>query len=450
MPRRLTARDRLNRANARRYPAGELAKTADDELLNVSAVCVEFPIGYWAFMQRQRRGRGWPGLKGKALAAYNRNWAKPGDKAAHRLEETYLRSEIAGGFTNEGWIKVGGKWRKQPTAVNGRYTLPDGTIRLNFERSRRELGNGRTPMARGTLNAHAAAGRITFDWWKSPDTAYQEQTCSEKKLLELKALLNADKPTERTGADRLQILVTKAGETLARRWQKRYGRRRRWRNSRLSEWADHGCPLLGGDKITLYRSPGRPSWLLKEDFARLDHALRLPRGHYLLKDPATGRDVVCVGVSYSRGKGMTQAQFYELLAGQPKQFMLTGKGSTGERRRVIPKDIVDRVFGQPTASNGTGDNSAPQLASNGSAPNTPSRRGPRRSAVTQEVYTACYDLLAEGNSRRAVMRLLSQRFNDPKYLASLPKEESHVGTYASRAANDPQNPRPWPIPGRRK
>jgi len=77
------------------------------------------------------------------------------------------------------------------------------------------------------------------------------------------------------------------------------------------------------------------------------------------------------------------------------------------------------------------------------------RRGPRRSAITQAVYAACYDLLAKGISRRTVMRTLQHQFAEPMYAASLPKEEAAVSVYAKRRAQDPDDPRPWPIPGRR-
>src|SRR5262249_41565112 len=77
------------------------------------------------------------------------------------------------------------------------------------------------------------------------------------------------------------------------------------------------------------------------------------------------------------------------------------------------------------------------------------RRGPRRSAVTQEVYTACYDLLAAGKSRRIVLKILPKLFPEQKYADTIPKEESHVTIYARRRAQDPEDPRPWPIPGKR-
>lgn len=104
----------------------------------------------------------------------------------------------------------------------------------------------------------------------------------------------------------------------------------------------------------------------------------------------------------------------------------------------------------PYAEGGQRNEASSQTGGANGAASPKKRRGPRRSAITQQIYTACYDLLAEGkNSRPQIRELLKERFSDPKYKSSLPKSDSEVTTYASRRARDPEDPKPWPVRSRR-
>lgn len=124
------------------------------------------------------------------------------------------------------------------------------------------------------------------------------------------------------------------------------------------------------------------------------------------------------------------------LRAQP--FVVRTADGRPHKIKVFDRYRVEQAAGIP---NGPAQATAVQPAT----PKTRKRRGPRRSQITHEVYSACYELLAAGKSRRAVMRLVAERFADPKYAASVPKDERHVTTYAERRAQDPDDPLPWPI-----
>src|ERR1700722_14301205 len=100
------SRQQINIDNARRYPAGELAKEPDDELLNASAVSVDLGVSWWTFQKeyaKELTHHVRPGLRGK------------------RPERTYLKSDVR-------------TYLKAPVDTNGRYELADGTVEFSIIR----------------------------------------------------------------------------------------------------------------------------------------------------------------------------------------------------------------------------------------------------------------------------------------------------------------------------
>jgi hypothetical protein len=302
------------RQNARRYPAGDLATTDDDEMLNVSAACVDFDLNFWTFHRHTK----------KSLTSHRRTYRLPGEEGDGRSEETFLKSEIS-------------RLLAKPLAVenDGRYELPDGTVRLTFIRACKELGSRHIPIARETLDKFVADGLVVFEWWKSPLGHYREQTCSESDLASLKKHLREQQETnEREGSDGPQIRVRHAIKMLQPLWQKNRRRGGKLKAARFAVWAKNGCQKLGGDKITLY--DGR-TWMLKTDYEKLVKALSLGRGQYLIDGEIYG------GVTAAARKGITGHKMGHLQDRDDVQVRrLQQRGCNGKARRVVPIEVIDR------------------------------------------------------------------------------------------------------------
>jgi DNA-binding MarR family transcriptional regulator len=203
-----TRRTHLNAANARYYPPPEGA-AADDQLLNVSAICVEFRVNYWTFKKRQQRG--WPALSGGKLLTHMRQWGRPGEPG-NRWEETYLRSEVSQVLA-----------ARKPDLKGGRF-LVDGEWRLTMLRVRRELGSGRRMLNQQTLDKLRRKGLLPFVPTRLPGTGVRPLTCSETALLAVKAARAQPVPDRVQGPDGWYVLrrsvlaqLGVTGETL-RQW----------------------------------------------------------------------------------------------------------------------------------------------------------------------------------------------------------------------------------------
>jgi hypothetical protein len=306
-------RKRLNAETARRYPPPPGAPP-DDALLNVSAICLDFQLNNSTFYFRQEKG--WPGLRGKSLTPYQREWGLPG-KEKH-LENTYLRSEVQKALSDlpEG-ISLEGRNRFRVKDAHGG---PD-QIRVTFDQARSDLGG----IAWDTMKRYALKGWIEFHKWE-PWTGFSGRWCTEKALNDLKSkkieaeALSPHGPT---------ILMKEAMKLLRPLWRKRYGAGRRLSKRSLFRWHWEGCLYLCGFKIRLVMHHGRPTWCLKEDIDELATALGLPRGHY--RKRINGNWTTVVG---SSAKVVQYKRRFRKLASRDGQALGRGPGTSGMRTGI--------------------------------------------------------------------------------------------------------------------
>jgi hypothetical protein len=310
-PRRIS-RAKLNEQNARRYPAP--SGDASEALLNASAICVEFGRNFWTLQKYDKHH----------LTPHLQYFARPGQKPG-LPEQTWLRSDVSA------YLKT----LERPEDDHGRYVMPGGSVRFNYERVCKELGRPHHPMARQTLAKLVEAGVITFEWWISPVTRRREQWCTQSALDEAKKKVRECKPEEREGPEGRQILLSAALKILQPKWLKRYRKRRKLRTQRITRWAEIGCSLLGGRQIKIYRQVGLPNWMLKSDFELLCRALDLPRGQYLIDG------VVCIGRTAAKEARLSQGRF---KAAQERECRkLSHRGCNGKPRRVVPLASLDSL-----------------------------------------------------------------------------------------------------------
>jgi hypothetical protein len=367
-------RAELNRQNARRYPAAGLSDGPDDELLNISAVCVEFPdLNYWTFHRHTK----------KLLTAHDRYYCRPNQNGDGRSEETFLKSDII-------------KLREPPfvTAINGRYEMKDGPVRISFMRAQEELGTRSTPMARDTLNKLVTDGLIAFEWWTSPSSKSREQVCFESALSALKKeLKERDKATEREGPDGAQILIREAIKKLQPNWRKRH-RNGKLKAARFSHWAKNGCNILGGEKITIYNNA---TWMLKADFEKLNRAMSLGPGCYLIDG------IVYGGKDAAADKGVTERKMAQIHEKSDKAKRLLHCGPNGQGRRVVPLEALSNPPADPPKFDGVYDDGRVNLTK--AAHDSGLSRNFLKKCIRNTTY------LSEGKLRSKKQRRLGERFH---------------------------------------
>jgi hypothetical protein len=232
--------------NARRYPPPP--NHPDDQLLNVSAVCVEVGIVPDRFSARQKAG--WPGWGyTRRLTAYPVQYAHPA--FGTMTENAYLLSEVKEAI-------------QEPPSTYGLRQKPGEPDRLGSAATRRELG-----VKRFSLGTTAARMALEATAGKSPETGKRENQYVRDRVLQAKEKRRDRLPDRVEGKEKDPVTGKKpiglrsdlaAKKLAAARLKRKDGRRLddlsdvdRERavvsaDTSLKQWLRR-CPLLGGNKL---------------------------------------------------------------------------------------------------------------------------------------------------------------------------------------------------------
>jgi hypothetical protein len=182
--------------------------------------------------------------------------------------------------------------------------------------------------------------------------------------------------------------------------------------------------------------------------------IRTSRSAWTLRDPVWCREneIQQIRITCNRHGRNEPYVSFRFEAANLDDFILRRAAVVGPWK--LPADIVDAARARQTMRATNEAATDAPLRPDPALPDPPSaakpgRRGRRKSEITQTVYADCYDLMAKGWDRRVIIKMLATKYPNPDWESSLPKQLCDVSKYASRHAKNPDNPKPWPIPGLR-